>query len=249
MKTFKRTASLFLAFCLCAGLLLLQPQSTVFAAVRNKPTTTVLRMSSNSFDSSAIYVNLPKAKVCYIKNIKTGSNNLIAKNTYYYTTSSDDTYTDPYASIGLYAKKTGKYKVTYDICDKSGNKLSSGKVTVYVKDDLPVKSVKFGGKEVTSALTTKKSGKLSVSMSSGYKLKKITVTTYNKSGRQVVKTIKNNSTIKLGNYAYISDSSYSDSSRYFYTSLAANTKITITYVDKYTKQECDTIYTLSRLAK
>ena len=71
MKIFKRTVSLFLAFCLCAGMLLLQPQSTVSAAVRNKPTTTVLRMSSNSFDSSAIYVNLPKAKVCYIKNIKT----------------------------------------------------------------------------------------------------------------------------------------------------------------------------------
>ncbi len=62
MKIFKRTVSLFLAFCLCAGMLLLQPQSTVSAAVRNKPTTTVLRMSSNSFDSSAIYVNLPKAK-------------------------------------------------------------------------------------------------------------------------------------------------------------------------------------------
>ena len=92
MKIFKRTVSLFLAFCLCAGMLLLQPQSTVSAAVRNKPTTTVLRMSSNSFDSSAIYVNLPKAKVCYIKNIKTSSKNLIAKNTHYYTTSSDDTW-------------------------------------------------------------------------------------------------------------------------------------------------------------
>ena len=175
MKIFKRTVSLFLAFCLCAGMLLLQPQSTVSAAVRNKPTTTVLRMSSNSFDSSAIYVNLPKAKVCYIKNIKTSSKNLIAKNTHYYTTSSDDTYTDTFASIGLYAKKTGKYKVTYNICDKSGNKLSSGKVTVYVKNDLPVKSVKFAGKEVNYALTSKKSGKLSVKMNKGYTLKKITV--------------------------------------------------------------------------
>ena len=184
MKIFKRTVSLFLAFCLCAGMLLLQPQSTVSAAVRNKPTTTVLRMSSNSFDSSAIYVNLPKAKVCYIKNIKTSSKNLIAKNTHYYTTSSDDTYTDTFASIGLYAKKTGKYKVTYNICDKSGNKLSSGKVTVYVKNDLPVKSVKFAGKEVNYALTSKKSGKLSVKMNKGYTLKKITVTTYNKAGKE-----------------------------------------------------------------
>ena len=211
MKIFKRTVSLFLAFCLCAGMLLLQPQSTVSAAVRNKPTTTVLRMSSNSFDSSAIYVNLPKAKVCYIKNIKTSSKNLIAKNTHYYTTSSDDTYTDTFASIGLYAKKTGKYKVTYNICDKSGNKLSSGKVTVYVKNDLPVKSVKFAGKEV-------------------------------------VKTMKNNSTLKLGEYAYISDNSYS-SGRNYSTSLAARTKITITYIDKYTKQECESIYSISRLAK
>ena len=178
MKIFKRTVSLFLAFCLCAGMLLLQPQSTVSAAVRNKPTTTVLRMSSNSFDSSAIYVNLPKAKVCYIKNIKTSSKNLIAKNTHYYTTSSE---------------------------------LSSGKVTVYVKNDLPVKSVKFAGKEV-------------------------------------VKTMKNNSTLKLGEYAYIFDNSYS-SGRNYSTSLAARTKITITYIDKYTKQECESIYSISRLAK
>ena len=168
-------------------------------------------MSSNSFDSSAIYVNLPKAKVCYIKNIKTNSKNLIAKNTHYYTTSSDDTYTDTFASIGLYAKKTGKYKVTYNICDKSGNKLSSGKVTVYVKNDLPVKSVKFAGKEV-------------------------------------VKTMKNNSTLKLGEYAYIFDNSYS-SGRNYSTSLAARTKITITYIDKYTKQKCESIYSISRLAK
>ena len=49
MKIFKRTVSLFLAFCLCAGMLLLQPQSTVSAAVRNKPTTTVLRMSAELY--------------------------------------------------------------------------------------------------------------------------------------------------------------------------------------------------------
>lgn len=248
MKIFKRTVSLFLAFCLCAGMFLLQPQSTVSAAVRNKETTTAVRMNSNSFDSSAIYINLPKAQVCYVQNINTGSKNLIAKNTHYYTTSSDDTYTDTYASIGLYAKKTGKYTVTYDICDKAGNKLSSGAVTVYVKNDLPVKSVKFAGKEVNYSLTSKKSGKLSVKMNKGYTLKKITVTTYNKAGKEVVKALKNNSTLKLGEYAYIYDNSYS-SSRYYSTSLAARTKITITYIDKYTKQECETVYSLSRLAK
>ena len=249
MKIFKRTVSLFLAFCLCAGMLLLQPQSTVSAATTDTPTTTVLRMYSKSTYNSAIHVNLPKGKICYVKNIKTGNNNLIAKNTRYSTSTSSDDYASPYASIGLYAKKTGKYKVTYDICDKAGKKLSSGKVTVYVKDDLPVKSIKFDGKELTSALTTKKSGKLSVSMNSGYKLKKITVTTYDKSGKEVVKTIKNNSTLKLGEYAYLSDNSYNDGSRYFNTSLAARTRITITYTDKYTKQDCEYLYTLSRLAK
>lgn len=211
MKIFKRTVSLFLAFCLCAGMLLLQPQSTVSAATTTTPNTKVLRMYPKTQNTSAIHVNLPKGKVCYVKNIKTGSKNLIAKNTHYYTTSSDDTYTDTFASIGLYAKKTGKYKVTYNICDKSGNKLSSGKVTVYVKNDLPVKSVKFAGKEV-------------------------------------VKTMKNNSTLKLGEYAYIFDNSYS-SGRNYSTSLAARTKITITYIDKYTKQKCESIYSISRLAK
>ena len=40
-------------------------------------------------------------------------------------------------------------------------------------------------------------------MNKGYTLKKITVTTYNKAGKEVVKTMKNNSTLKLGEYAYI----------------------------------------------
>ncbi len=249
MKIFKRTVSLFLAFCLCAGMLLLQPQSTVSAATTTTPTTKVLRMYNRTQNSSAIHVNLPKGKICYVKNIKTGSKNLIAKNTHYYTSTSSDEYANPYASIGLYAKKEGKYTVSYDICDKAGKKLSSGKVTVYVKNDSPFKSVKFAGKELTSALTAKKSGKLSVSMNKGYKLKKITVTTYNKAGKEVVKTMKNNGTLKLGEYAQVNDNSYSDGSRYFYTSLAARTHVKITYIDKYTKQECESTYTLSRLAK
>lgn len=141
-----------------------------------------------------------------------------------------------------------KSPIISNICDKSGNKLSSGKVTVYVKNDLPVKSVKFAGKEVNYALTSKKSGKLSVKMNKGYTLKKITVTTYNKAGKEVVKTMKNNSTLKLGEYAYIFDNSYS-SGRNYSTSLAARTKITITYIDKYTKQKCESIYSISRLAK
>ena len=72
-------------------------------------------------------------------------------------------------------------------------------------------------------------------MNKGYTLKKITVTTYNKAGKEVVKTMKNNSTLKLGEYAYIFDNSYS-SGRNYSTSLAARTKITITYIDKYTNR-------------
>lgn len=79
MKIFKRTVSLFLAFCLCAGMLLLQPQSTVSAATTTTPNTKVLRMYPKTQNTSAIHVNLPKGKVCYVKNIKTGSKNLIAK--------------------------------------------------------------------------------------------------------------------------------------------------------------------------
>lgn len=249
MKIFKRTVSLFLAFCLCAGMLLLQPQSTVSAATTTTPNTKILRMYPKTQNTSAIHVNLPKGKVCYVKNIKTGSKNLIAKNTYYYTSNSSDKYAAPYASIRLYAKKKGKYVVSYDICDKAGKKLSSGKTTVYVSDDQPIKSVKFDKKYLSSAITFKKSGKLSISMNKGYKLKKITVTTYNKSGKEVVKTVRNNSTIKLGEYAQIYDNSYSDGSRYFSTSLAARTQIKITYTDKYTKQKCESSYTINRLAK
>ncbi len=249
MKIFKRTVCLFLAFCLCAGMLLLQPQSTVSAATTTTPNTKVLRMYPKTQYTSAIHVNLPKGKVCYVKNIKVDKNGLIAKNTYYYTSTSSDEYAAPYASIGLYAKKEGKYTVSYNICDKAGKKLSSGNVTVYVKNDSPFKSVKFAGKELTNALTAKKSGKLSISMNKGYKLKKITVTTYNKSGQRVVKTMKNNGTLTLSQYAMVNDSSLLDGTRYFYTSFAASTIVIITYTDKYTKQDRESIYIINRLAK
>lgn len=106
----------------------------------------------------------------------------------------------------------------------------------------------------SAAFTTKKSGKLSIKMASGYKLQKIQIRTYDKDGKEVKKTVKNNKKITLGQYAY----SYSYNREYnntpnsfygyWYKYLNAPTYIEITYKDKWTKQSEVVTYSIQRLS-
>ena len=165
--------------------------------------------------------------------------------------------------ITFLAKKKGKFKITFDIVDKDGNKKDSKKVTVYSYPGSPIKSITYGGKSLFNYYEKyKKSGKLVVKMNSGYKLVKIELgtygdeqttntTSYSKTIRReaTYKTIKNKSTITLSKKGYYYLYDYKNASYYNHTKsddVTATTYIRITYKDKYTKQEDITTFSITR---
>lgn len=248
MKIMKKVVSFMLALCLVAGLMAI-PATDVSAATK-ATVTTKIRVYPGVIWSSTIQVSYANCGD-KIKNLKTSSSNLVAKQSYQSTSS----YDTGYANIELYAKKSGTYKVKFDIYSRDGKtKRSSHTVTVYAKSDSPVKSFKFANSTNDFySLTTKTKGKISLSMNKGYTLKKIEVITYDKNGKKVVKSVKNNATITLGNYASYSDwsSDYGDNSYYesWSNDVFAQTQIVITYIDKYTHVADTTSYSIYRLAK
>lgn len=257
MKMTKRISSLILALLMVITLFAV-PTPT-YAAERGGVPSKV-RVYSGSYTDNAIAFNYANPGD-QIKNLKSSSSNLVVKQTYQreesntYSTSSEN-----YAQIGVYAKKEGKYTVSFDIYSKDGSaKRSSHKVTVFAKNDSPVSSIKLDGKNIwdadsNSAFTTKKSAKLSIKMAKGYTLKKIVIRTYDKDGKTVEKEVKNNKKITLGkygySYSYNYQSTYSPENWYSYwsKSISAPTYIEITYKDKWTKQNETLTYSVRRLA-
>ena len=259
MKLIKKMSCMFLALLMVITVLAVP---TPAAAAERGGVPTKVRIYPGSYDNNAIEFNYVNSGD-QIKNIKSSSNNLIAKQTYQREESeahSDYSTSSNYAQIGLYAKKEGKYKVKFDIYSKDGTvKRSSHTVTVFAKSDAAVKSITLDGKDIwdannSSAFTTKKSAKLSVKMSSGYTLKKITIRTYDKDGKSVEKVVKNNKKITLGQYGYAYSYNYQSEYSpeyyygYWYKYLNAPTYIEITYKDKWTKEEDTVTYSVTRLS-
>lgn len=208
-----------------------------------------------------------------IKNLKSNSKNLIARQTSQYYHEEEYEYSDTpygYARIGFYARKTGNYKVTFDVCDVNGKKVSSHTIKVKATESgtysSPFKKVTFAGKPIFHELTSKKSGKFKVSMNSGYKLKSISVATTDANGHTVTKTIKNNAKVTLGVYTYKheNENDYYDydydpvtdqeirTPRWSYnlsTGFFAETEFRVTYVNTKTKAEGTSSFYLYRQPK
>ena len=206
-----------------------------------------------------------------VTNVRSSSSNLIAKKTseqIYTSTSTDyeydeETYSGKYvtktttsyssAYISFFAKKAGKYKVTFDVIDASGKvkctKTISVKTyrTTYTKPI--VKSIKYAGKEFYEhyPFTTKKQGKLSVKLAKGYKLVSIERGTYNANGEMVYKKIKNNKTLKLATSTkYKKSYSYADHS---VDELFPATSIRLNIINNKTKEEFTYYYELCTMNK
>ncbi|WP_099469373.1 hypothetical protein [Konateibacter massiliensis] len=245
MKITKRIFAAFLALTLALGLFLVpanQVEATGKVAVPSK-----VRVMPNISDT--VSFDLP-AYGYSIKNLKSSSKNLKAKQTYQYNSfDAEEKENESSATITMYASKEGTYKVSFDIYNASGVKESSKKITVYAKSDLPMKSLKLGNKnylsetDLNSRLLTAKSGKVSISMAKGYKLKKLEYGVYNKAKDDVVyTTIKNKKKITFGTEVSSSNYSYTSSYRdykynYWRNPALAYTYIRVTYTDKYTKTE------------
>lgn len=153
------------------------------------------------------------------------------------------------ATISLYATKTGTYTVTVTATLKDGTirqqkikvlvtaatgaykKIKYGKKTVMSKS-AQIKKGQLKTKESQSLRVTRKSGKLTVTPNSQYKITGIIVETVDKKGKAVFKKVKNGKNIKISkSYDYLStdasDNYYSKSTRKF-------TYVYISYKDKFT---------------
>lgn len=276
MRILKRITGLVLAVCMAAAIMVV-PNTEAYA--KAKVSTKNADIIVNSSYSSLIKVTYSKGDA-QIKNIKTSSKNLIARQTNQYWRKEKNSWSKDapygYADIGLYGTKKGTYKLTFDVCNEEGKKRSSHSVKVVVSDDLavnyPIMKATFNGKtDAFWSLSNKSSGKFKVVMNKGYKLKSITMTTYDAKGNNVTKKIKNNKKVKLGQYAYLYENDYEyqnwgevwneetgeydrvndklEWSYYLYAHVLANTTFTITYQNTKTKSVGTTSYTIYTIPK
>ena len=222
---------------------------------------TKVRIMSRSVYSSAIQIKLVDEGY-KLKNLKSNNTNLKVYNTYVEEATDSDYNTE--FRIGCYARKTGKYKVSFDLV--KGSKKTHKSVTVFAKDDEPIKKVTFGNKRVDYNYTSNSgnygrmgypdSGVLKVTMRGGYKLKKIEIGKYETksysdgdvySSENYVE-VSNGATITLSDVPYTyknTSSSYANETEY----MVAETEIRVTYIDKYTKTEATRIFDIYKLVK
>lgn len=144
MKKFSCMALAFLMLITVFGV----PTTVSAAETAKRSVPKKVRIYSDVYDNYAIEFDYANAGD-QIKNLKTSSKNLVARQTRQNSASEENSTSadDNSADIGLYAKKEGQYTVSFDIYSRDGSiKRSSHKVTVYAKNDSPVKSIKLAGK-------------------------------------------------------------------------------------------------------
>lgn len=243
MKMTKKLMCAFMAFCVCLGLFLI-PAVPVAAATSNVPKT--VHVYTGIWDDDAISIN-NQTPGDYLKVDSTGSKNLVAKVTKLETSTFEGSTSNPgYGCIGLYAKKDGTYTLKCSLYNRANEKVSSFQIKIVANKKYAIKKITFAGNKYTyegksfGYVQTKKSGKLSLALNKGFSIKKLQMTTCDKNGNEQTKTIRNNTKITLGKYPDRHEHSYTSVydgsfSYYMSESMLAETKITVTYTDKYTK--------------
>lgn len=212
---------------------------------------------------SAVQFDLPEVGDT-VGNIKSNSKNLYVKQTKYSVLKSSHHAwaNENKVAFGMYAKKSGKYKVSFAIYGANGKKKSTHTITVYAvnsgeEKELPAKSVKYGGVELisrTEKYSMKAKGKIKVVMNKGYKFKRIEVGKYNHQGEMVYTPIKNGAVVTLSKVPYsMSDKSGELTEDYYRNmwakKMTADTDIRIVYIDKYTKELDSVSYRISKFVK
>ena len=195
---------------------------TVFAA-RNIPKK--VRTRPNSFDS--LYFTLNRCEYIKITSAKGLSAKIEMENWDTQSSTSE-------VSIRYNTKKAGDYKLVFNIYDALTNKKkTSATITIYSREDGPVKKVLVNGKEYKFDLSDYKKSTFTfkVQMNSGYTLKKLeyeaygkpkTTTTKNGNRTETVtespvirKSFKNGGSVPTPKYkagAFIRDYEYATSS-------------------------------------
>lgn len=247
MKFLKKMCSLVLVF---AVLLTFLPASIKAASKDEIPTK--VRMYPYDWNEEAIQISLADPNQS-IKDVKTDNKNISAlltgRTQRLETGTNVEEVSENTFSIGIRAKKSGTYTVSFTIIDEDNKKVADKKVKVYVYDS-PIKSVKFDGKEQKNSELSGKSAKVKIALTSGNTIKKLEYGVLkiksdenSKNTETVYKTFKNGGKVTFGTQAYYysneNNNEYDDYTykyNYFNTGMTKPTYIRITYKDKYTKQ-------------
>lgn len=221
---------------------------------------TKARIYTQSVDNSAIEIELVDSGYKLTK-LKSSDKNLKVYNTGFEESQYGDYKTE--FQIGCYALKSGTYKVSFTLV--KGKKKTAKTVTVYAKDDSPIKSVKYGGKRLDTyneayygGFGYPNSGAFKVTMNKGYKLKRIEVERYIKSSYSSDDyegvtsdryEIKNGATVTLSDQAYRHkyESEYYPENAEDTEYMCAETSFIVHYIDKYTKEERTRSYSVYKL--
>lgn len=258
MKLWKKFTGIILAVCMAATVIAV-PNMQAFAKASVYPKKITIPVGSTYETDIDISYSLGDAKIA---KVKSNSKNLYVKQTsqYYHDTLYTNTeHPYGYATLRLYAQKPGKYKVTFQVCNTQGKKVSKHTVQVTAKEmDLEyyhpaIKKVTFAGKQdIFGTLTNKKSGKFKVKMQKGYKLNSIIMGYYDANGNLIERPIKNNSKVTLSSYAYKVEHDYKstwDPNYWYYylnTGFFAGTSFRVEYTNKKTKEISTRYYYLYR---
>lgn len=265
MKTLRRMISGFLALVLALGLAVVSVPATAQAAAETgiKSCPSKIRITPGYADDWAMELEL-KSAMYYVKSIKSSSKNLKAEVTYesvnYDETDGTVSTDENSCTIGMYAKKEGKYTVSLVIGKEGDTTFSyTKKITVFAKSDSPFKKVTVNGKseDWERVYSTKKKIKFAVTAASGYSIQKIEVGTYKtttdadgnvrsditykaqKSKKSISFTLSTKPYQYSSNYSYKStseDSKYQYQRSSWRQDMYAPTIVRITYKDKWTKQ-------------
>lgn len=254
MKSWKNLAVMVFAACIMFMVLLVPDMEPAAKAKTSAQNVTVFVEHTYNIP---VKINYPK-KGRTIKNLKSNSSDLLVRQTaqfwYSYSYTSDNC-----AEISMYAKKAGKYKVTFNVCNEKNKVISKYTLNVTAKNstsNMPIKKATFAGKSINtySGAVSKKSGKFKVTMNKGFKLKSITMQTYDAQGKQVEKKIKNNANVTLGEYAYKYEDNWESSndnswSYRYSTGWLARTIFTVQYQNTKTKEIGTEVYVIYKMPK
>ncbi len=219
-----------------------------------------VRIYPRSVDNSAISISLVDEGY-KLTGLKSSDKNLKVYNTYTESSKYGD-YKSEF-KIGCYALKAGKYKVSFTLV--KGKKKTSKSVTVFAKDDGPIKSVKFAGKRLDirdeahmGGFGYPDTGAFKVVMNKGYKLTKIEVqkhvkSSYNNEDYEFTDSentvISNGATVSLCDlaYRYFNKGTYDPEDAEDTQYMCADTAFIVSYIDKYSKEERRTYYYVYKL--
>ncbi len=266
MKSAKKLPILLAALFLSAGLL---TGSCITASAAAQVPKKIRIQPNSAYETFEMSLSEPTDK---IRNIKTSSANLKAKETRIdIHVDADGRTTRNIRAISLYTAAEGKYTVSFDITDADNIRKAHKKVIVYAYSDPAFKEITLDGKMMFGGITEKASGRLKVTLNSGYKLKKIETGKYVKTtgddGKSIDSSmkytkIKNNSKITFSKVPYESSQENGSLSqegnkdlyqypkyygKYWSKNLFARTEVRITYIDKYTKDTVTSVYYFHRL--